>query len=799
MKRLAVLVVLLLIVCSCVKEEPEIGIENFDITIQINRNGTFAYKYDGVLVLDAGWFRPSTEEFVRKEEERASKDTAYKEFKYVGKNRFRVVFEATGPIEKRFESNLVSLEQSPPGKVLLKRNINTSAQYKDWCQKYVVQFSGTLTVKTDAEVISQNAQAPPWFAFWKSNTFVWKITSLDDPAPSMELQLEVGAAPLKAELANRFEKGREGYLTRLFDATGQVQVTWPDGRTQLLPYCSHLQPAVAPDGRICIFTSENQSLTGMVAYDSARGFGESFPLPEDLRRHPETSQPSFSPDGAKVAYYFGGKTEGQLEIRAGLMDLTGKEVVFPVLEDFTNKRFVEGLAPVKLKGKWGYLDITGEMVIPPRFDTAMDFSEGLGGVKMGEKWGFINRAGKMIIKPQFSEVHKFSEGLALVKLKKEKLGHGGSDQTGKMAIPPQPGIADNGSQKAMTQVSIDHRAGFIDKSGKMVIPPQAGIVGDFHEGLARVYLDKKAGFIDRFGKMVISPQFDNAFDFQEGLAKIYTGQKFGFIDKEGNMVIPPQFGSYTQDFVDGVAWVWIIGPTAGWGIIDRTGNLIVPKEELSSLPKEHPKAFSEGLALAASVTGKWGFLDKTGWFVIPPRYRQAENFSEGLAAVNVGGTWGSGKWDVGKWGFIDRAGSMVIPAHYDSAGSFSAGRAPVCMDGKYGAIDRTGKMILLPQHHYVESLGKGVFLWVDFSVPKGSSGKKMELPGVRVCSWPDWRILWQSPPLMPKWFSEKKPRPPHWEGNFLVEFDPEFFRPPQFLQVQLPEPGGKDAQQPAHK
>jgi hypothetical protein len=160
MKRLAVLLGLALLICSCVKE-PEVGIENFDITIQINRNGMFSYKFAGVLVLDAGWFRPSTEEFVKKGEERAIKDRAYKEFKYIGKNRFRVVFEKTGILEKYFNSDLVSLVESTPGKVLLKRIINTSEEYKDWCQKNGVQFDGTLTVKTDAEVLSHNGQTPP--------------------------------------------------------------------------------------------------------------------------------------------------------------------------------------------------------------------------------------------------------------------------------------------------------------------------------------------------------------------------------------------------------------------------------------------------------------------------------------------------------------------------------------------------------------------------------------------------------------------------------------------------------------
>jgi hypothetical protein len=344
------------------------------------------------------------------------------------------------------------------------------------------------------------------------------------------LQLQVSAAEPKAELVNRFDSGREGYLARLLDSTGQVQLTFPDGRTQLLPYRTHLQPVVA-DGKVYFFTSQYNFLTGVVVYDSAKGWGESSRLPEDLHSNGnwEIGQPSFSPDGTMVAYYV--KEKANVEMRFALIDLTGptaKEVVQPQLENC--RYFAENLAAVKLKGKWGYLDVTGKMVIPAQFEEAWEFSEGLAPVQQGEKWGFINRAGKMVIKPQFDRVRNFSDGLALVKPTEEK-----------------------------------NKYGFIDRTGKTVIPPQAGITEDgFHEGLARIRLENKVGFMDRAGKIVIFPQFESAGDFHEGMARVYVGNKVGFIDQTGKIVIPVQFGPHTQEFADGVAWVWKTGPKAGW-------------------------------------------------------------------------------------------------------------------------------------------------------------------------------------------------------------------------------------------
>jgi hypothetical protein len=108
----------------------------------------------------------------------------------------------------------------------------------------------------------------------------------------------VNAAELKAELVNKIEEGEA--LSRL---TGPVQLTYPDGRTKLLPYRSHLEPVVV-GRKVYIFTTREAKLTGIVIYDSVRGRGQSFPLPQDLKQTHYFPQPSFSPDGTKVAYYF---------------------------------------------------------------------------------------------------------------------------------------------------------------------------------------------------------------------------------------------------------------------------------------------------------------------------------------------------------------------------------------------------------------------------------------------------------------------------------------------------------------
>ncbi len=84
---------------------------------------------------------------------------------------------------------------------------------------------------------------------------------------------------------------------------------------------------------------------------------------------------------------------GLLPIAA--MAATVTEVVPCKYDDVED--FVEGLAAVKLDGKWGYIDTTGREVIPFKYDYAGDFSEGLAAVNLDGKRGFIDTTGQVVI------------------------------------------------------------------------------------------------------------------------------------------------------------------------------------------------------------------------------------------------------------------------------------------------------------------------------------------------------------------------------------------------------------------
>ncbi len=112
----------------------------------------------------------------------------------------------------------------------------------------------------------------------------------------------------------------------------------------------------------------------------------------------------------------------------GLVSMGGKwgfinragEIVIPLKYDQAFS-FAEGLAVVEKDGKQFYINVQGEPVLESPLNlgagVALNFSNRLAPVGiLGEKeqWGFMDRSGDLVIPPQFERVTFFSEGLAAV-------------------------------------------------------------------------------------------------------------------------------------------------------------------------------------------------------------------------------------------------------------------------------------------------------------------------------------------------------------------------------------------------
>jgi hypothetical protein len=81
--------------------------------------------------------------------------------------------------------------------------------------------------------------------------------------------------------------------------------------------------------------------------------------------------------------------------------------------------FCCGLARVKKDHKWGYIDTTGNIVIPIKFNEVENFSDNLARVRKERKWGLYDNTGREIIKPTFDYIGPFINGKAKVAIDAE--------------------------------------------------------------------------------------------------------------------------------------------------------------------------------------------------------------------------------------------------------------------------------------------------------------------------------------------------------------------------------------------
>ena len=362
--------------------------------------------------------------------------------------------------------------------------------------------------------------------------------------------------------------------------------------------------------------------------------------------------------------------------------------------------FSEGFCCVEKDGKWGYIDTTGQVAIPLKYNAVQAFSDGLAWVEYKNgKWGRIDTTGEFVVPPTFDDgdyitiggaysqcfidtkdkiviprnhddEFDFNEdGLAIV------LGNGGygcCDTNGSLVIPTEYRDMDYCSD-GLFLVRKDDKFGYIDTAGRVVVPLEYDYLAQFSEGLATAKKDGKWGYIDRKGQVVIPLEYTHAEGFSDGFAWVANDGRLGFIDSTGQFVAAPKQYDVHTDFSEGMAFCRF-GMFVEY--IDSKGQVIFEGCEIG-------RDFHAGHAVVKK-DGTWSVIDTTGTIVRSLEYNDIDNFSEGLAKVERDG----------KWGYIDYEGRIVIPLEYDWAFNFSEdGFVEVMKDSQVYKIDTKGQIL----------------------------------------------------------------------------------------------------------
>lgn len=237
----------------------------------------------------------------------------------------------------------------------------------------------------------------------------------------------------------------------------------------------------------------------------------------------------------------------------GFIDRTGSLLIKGLK---ATSSFHDGLAPIEVGDKWGYLGTDMKMAIPAQFDFAHPFSEGMAEVEIGGKWGYIDKAGRIVVQPKYDIVMPFRDGLGRVKVFLERR--------------PLVGVV---GMEGQTTHDV-YFWGFVERSGAEALAPKFSNVTDFSEGYALVMTDDATnlfGIIDKSGKYVHEPTFDEATAFSESLAAVRAGKKWGYVDHEGRWAIPPTLAD-AEPFWHGLGRVAF--GRGRWGYVDKSGAVV---------------------------------------------------------------------------------------------------------------------------------------------------------------------------------------------------------------------------------
>lgn len=341
---------------------------------------------------------------------------------------------------------------------------------------------------------------------------------------------------------------------------------------------------------------------------------------------------------------------------------------------FSQAAFAELHPQCNSKGRWGYADDHGHIVVDYQYNGASEFNDGLAHVLSGKKYGVIDENGKYIIKPEYDIISPFN----------------------------QFGVA---------QVTKGNKSGFIDRSGKIVIPVKYSYVGDFNnDGIVWV---NEGGKIKKGESKLSGGQYSllrsdgsNLLDDSFGAIGYFVPYTYSYrqaqIDKmhvtERRLTEGEPFSYWTRvqySFIPGrpiyipERGLWASEGEDGYynGVYKKNGEAIIPSGRyyIASYP-------NDGIAIVLNAENSYNFLDvNTGSLALHEPIEQSWAFKDGYAIGKSRGL----RYIYDKKGRQCSEGyTYIYPANNG---------VHVVRNGsdKYGLISKSGDVILAPNNYSV--------------------------------------------------------------------------------------------------
>ena len=192
------------------------------------------------------------------------------------------------------------------------------------------------------------------------------------------------------------------------------------------------------------------------------------------------------------------------------------------------------------KGKFGFKDSHGNIVIPAKYDEIDKFnSDGFAVLWLGDKAGLINKNGEIVIPIKYKFIDdKINDGLIEAKLNDIQDGNGILDTGGRTIVP-----------------FIYERCAVLSENFVLIV--KNAKQGIWYTGLKPQNVDDKTRTMQHPG-ILIQIRYDGVDLWGDYLIRVelspkdYSGSKYGLFDLKGNKILACN-NDYIGEFKNGLA------------------------------------------------------------------------------------------------------------------------------------------------------------------------------------------------------------------------------------------------------
>lgn len=256
----------------------------------------------------------------------------------------------------------------------------------------------------------------------------------------------------------------------------------------------------------------------------------------------------------------------------GYMDISGK-VLIKAMFDEAESFDKHDMALVKNRNGWGYINKTGDFAIKEQFKSASGFyDDNLAPVEKNGLWGYINIRGEMIVEPKFDDANTFHHDSGLAKVISNGIVNY-MDKNGTIVISTKIKSVDccdanHFLTKYIASFEINKKIGLMDNKGKIIIP---AILSDvqtvMHKNKKLIFVHykkhNKLAYLNEKGEMIIEPIYDYIDNggspskspfTDDDIAMVRKNNLYGYIDINGTIIAKPQYKNACE-FKNGFAAV----------------------------------------------------------------------------------------------------------------------------------------------------------------------------------------------------------------------------------------------------